>query len=218
MKQILLFVLVLTFVNAIFGLSSSSSTSFSSSISMSLSNSVSPSFSSSVSISQSWSTSLSNSVSISQSWTQTITQTISQTQSWTSSVSTTQSWTQTNTQSFTGSVSRSFSGTSNCGNGVINSNEQCDNGANSGSISSCCTPQCTFKPANVGCGVRKGDCYKKPVCNEKGVCVNSALKTSGVPCKNQKKLEKSVFAKEIHVFNLPRLQKQRHPRVKQQKR
>jgi len=175
MKQILSFVLFLTFVNAIFGqVSNSISPSASISVSTSLSSSWSISLSSSwsTSLSSSWSTSLSNTWSISQSWTPTV----SITQSWTSSVSITQSWTMTGT----------FSRTSNCGNGVLNSPEQCDNGSNSGSATSCCTAQCTYKRKNAVCGTRKGDCYKKPVCNAIGVCMSSVMKTSGVACKNQK--------------------------------
>jgi hypothetical protein len=38
-----------------------------------------------------------------------------------------------------------------CGNGIIESGEQCDDGAANGTVNSCCTTTCTFQPSGTSC-------------------------------------------------------------------
>lgn len=54
---------------------------------------------------------------------------------------------------------------SDCGDGVVDSPEQCDLGAANGSPTSCCTSTCTFRPAGEVCRVGAG-----PPCDSNEVC------------------------------------------------
>jgi cysteine-rich repeat protein len=44
-----------------------------------------------------------------------------------------------------------IAGANTCGNGILESGEQCDDGANNGTAVSCCTATCTFEPPGTPC-------------------------------------------------------------------
>jgi len=70
-----------------------------------------------------------------------------------------------------------------CGNGIVESKEQCDS-------TSCCTFTCTFLPANSSCqipGQKKNACRKKNRCQLNSItqqmdCVVGKLKRVGKRC------------------------------------
>lgn len=70
-----------------------------------------------------------------------------------------------------------------CGNGAIESPEQCDAGALNGTSGACCSSTCTFEPATTACQPSAGPCDPAEYCT--GVsptCPADARSPSGTPC------------------------------------
>lgn len=59
-----------------------------------------------------------------------------------------------------------------CGNGVVESGEQCDDGDATGQPGDCCTASCQFQPAGVACA-DEGDLCTLDLCNATGTCSHS---------------------------------------------
>jgi acetyltransferase-like isoleucine patch superfamily enzyme len=64
-----------------------------------------------------------------------------------------------------------------CGNGVVDSGEQCDGGA-------CCTESCTLAPAGMSCGPRNGPCDLEEFCTGASAsCPADSLVAAGTECR-----------------------------------
>ena len=75
---------------------------------------------------------------------------------------------------------------SDCGDGVVDSPEQCDLGAQNGSPTSCCTSTCTFRPVGELCRAGAGPpCDSNEVCTGAGATcpADDALINAGVVCR-----------------------------------
>jgi cysteine-rich repeat protein len=59
-----------------------------------------------------------------------------------------------------------------CGNGTIESGEQCDDGAANGVAGDCCTASCQFQPAGTTC-MDEGDLCTVDVCDAAGLCTHA---------------------------------------------
>ncbi len=59
-----------------------------------------------------------------------------------------------------------------CGNGTVETGEDCDDGADNGSSRSCCLSDCTFRAAGEVCAAASGDCDADDTCNGSGTCVS----------------------------------------------
>ncbi len=74
-----------------------------------------------------------------------------------------------------------------CGNGVVDgggANEQCDEGAANGSATSCCTANCTFRPAGQTCREAAGECDVAETCSgASGVCPANGFVSAGTICR-----------------------------------
>src|SRR5439155_1088981 len=71
---------------------------------------------------------------------------------------------------------------SDCGDGVVDSPEQCDTGALNGNPASCCTTTCTFKTSGTAC-TDDGNVCTTDLCNgSSGVCQH-APGNSGTTCR-----------------------------------
>ncbi len=60
----------------------------------------------------------------------------------------------------------------NCGNGTVNSGEQCDDGASNGAATDCCTAACQFRPSNFACSDGNA-CTMGDTC-QAGACTGTA--------------------------------------------
>ena len=60
-----------------------------------------------------------------------------------------------------------------CGNGIVETGEQCDDGDNNGVWSDCCTFDCRFKAADDGCDDNDG-CTGPDTCDGRGHCVGQS--------------------------------------------
>src|SRR5579862_264092 len=77
--------------------------------------------------------------------------------------------------------------TSLCGNGTVDSShgEQCDEGANNGLPSSCCTSTCQFVTSGTECRPSAGICDPHEVCTgSSGSCPADALSPSTTTCRS----------------------------------
>src|ERR1051325_4534708 len=58
-----------------------------------------------------------------------------------------------------------------CGNGIVDTKEQCDQGSANGTAGSCCTATCTFRTAGTTCRTVGTDCYLGNTCTgSSGAC------------------------------------------------
>jgi cysteine-rich repeat protein len=67
-----------------------------------------------------------------------------------------------------------------CGNGIVEANEQCDDGAKNGTSGSCCTVACVLAPTGTECGPAPGPCSFPSVCFD-GACFD-VQRLDGAPC------------------------------------
>ncbi|MEK6675614.1 MAG: hypothetical protein AABZ47_08175 [Planctomycetota bacterium] len=71
-----------------------------------------------------------------------------------------------------------------CGDGLVVSGEQCDQGAANGTTGSCCTATCTFKPLNTSCRAIAGGCDLAEVCTgSSGVCPTDLFRNAAYVCR-----------------------------------
>jgi len=72
---------------------------------------------------------------------------------------------------------------SNCGNGVLDTGEECDEGPSNGQISSCCTSACRLRAAGAPCRPAIDLCDVAERCSgTDGGCPPDRLATDGTPC------------------------------------
>ena len=70
-----------------------------------------------------------------------------------------------------------------CGNGAVETKEQCDQGAANGTAGSCCTTSCTFKAAGTTCRAAADVCDVAETCSgTSGSCPADAKQPSGTAC------------------------------------
>jgi len=71
-----------------------------------------------------------------------------------------------------------------CDNGVIESGEQCDDGTNNGSATSCCTASCTFKTPGTSCRAADGVCDQAETCTgSSGSCPADTFLGNATTCR-----------------------------------
>ncbi|MEK7731947.1 MAG: PxKF domain-containing protein [Planctomycetota bacterium] len=71
-----------------------------------------------------------------------------------------------------------------CGNGSVEGNEECDNGALNGSAAQCCRSDCRFRVGEV-CRASTGQCDAPEHCAwGSGTCPPDSKKPQGTPCAN----------------------------------
>jgi cysteine-rich repeat protein len=63
-------------------------------------------------------------------------------------------------------------GSSNCGNGVVEPGEQCDDGPGNGQPGDCCTAMCLFQAEGTAC-TEDGDLCTLDACDGAGTCVHA---------------------------------------------
>src|SRR5947208_264836 len=71
---------------------------------------------------------------------------------------------------------------SDCGDGVVDSPESCDDGANNGTVGSCCTTTCTFKTSGTAC-TDDGNVCTTDLCNGSSSVCQHAPGNSGTTCR-----------------------------------
>src|SRR5438128_1153151 len=71
---------------------------------------------------------------------------------------------------------------SDCGDGVVDSPESCDDGANNGTAGSCCTTTCTFKTSGTAC-TDDGNVCTTDLCNGSSSACQHAPGNSGTTCR-----------------------------------
>lgn len=70
-----------------------------------------------------------------------------------------------------------------CGNGVLETPEECDEGASNGDPTSCCTASCTLVPAGTTCRADAGDCDVEETCDGAlGSCPADDFEPAGTTC------------------------------------
>jgi len=70
-----------------------------------------------------------------------------------------------------------------CGNGILETKESCDDGANNGTTGSCCTSTCTFKTSGTQCRASAGQCDVAETCTgSSSTCPNNAFASSSTSC------------------------------------
>src|SRR5262249_16707041 len=70
-----------------------------------------------------------------------------------------------------------------CGNGTLESGEQCDQGAANGTSSSCCTSSCTLKSSGTECRAAAGECDAAESCTgSSATCPTDTKKPNLTAC------------------------------------
>ncbi|GIW45634.1 MAG: hypothetical protein KatS3mg077_2916 [Candidatus Binatia bacterium] len=70
-----------------------------------------------------------------------------------------------------------------CGNGIIETKEQCDLSSQNGQSSSCCTAQCAFRAGGQVCRGAAGECDLVETCSgSSATCPGDAKKANGTAC------------------------------------
>lgn len=73
--------------------------------------------------------------------------------------------------------------TPNCGDGLVEADEQCDEGPANGEQMSCCQTDCYFRALGESCRAAVGVCDREEVCSgESGQCPADAKRSAGDPC------------------------------------
>ncbi|MFP6664792.1 MAG: hypothetical protein VCC00_11365, partial [Deltaproteobacteria bacterium] len=72
-------------------------------------------------------------------------------------------------------VTITFSPAAGCGNGAIESGEECDGGA-------CCATDCTFEPVDNVCGGSGDQCNNADTCDGAGSCTDNGAVPTGTGC------------------------------------
>jgi CSLREA domain-containing protein len=67
-----------------------------------------------------------------------------------------------------------------CGDGILDSGEQCDDGNTA--PGGCCAADCTFEPSGSACSDQGVECLVDDACDGEGVCVDNGLEPDGTPC------------------------------------
>jgi len=72
----------------------------------------------------------------------------------------------------------------NCGNGTIDSGEDCDLGSDNGIATSCCNANCRFQPSNTTCRASAGGCDPAEVCGgASDTCPGDDIRPDGFVCR-----------------------------------
>ena len=70
-----------------------------------------------------------------------------------------------------------------CGNGVVDPAEECDDGAANGTLGSCCTSTCDFEAGGTACRLAAGECDVAETCSgSDGKCPTDGVQVGGVGC------------------------------------
>src|SRR5207245_5297325 len=76
-----------------------------------------------------------------------------------------------------------FSDANPCGNGVLDSGEDCDLGVNNGQAGFCCKNNCTFQPSPNVCRNAVNECDLAETCTgSSATCPADAVKSAGTGC------------------------------------
>src|SRR5882724_6754065 len=71
----------------------------------------------------------------------------------------------------------------NCGNGTVDTGEDCDQAASNGTPGSCCSAACRFVPAATVCRAATNECDLAETCpGNSGSCPADTVKTAGTAC------------------------------------
>ena len=77
-----------------------------------------------------------------------------------------------------------FTAGPDCGDGMAEGTEECDEGAANGTPGSCCTESCTFRPAAEVCRTSAGLCDVEDVCSgTEGTCPDDVLAPAATVCR-----------------------------------
>ncbi|MFN2374958.1 MAG: hypothetical protein ABR538_00350, partial [Candidatus Binatia bacterium] len=72
----------------------------------------------------------------------------------------------------------------NCGNGVLDGGESCDNGVSNGTAGNCCSGTCTFQPSSTVCRASAGVCDLAENCTGgSGSCPADSFEASTTTCR-----------------------------------
>src|SRR5262245_36268160 len=69
-----------------------------------------------------------------------------------------------------------------CGDGVVDTGEDCDHGSDNGAPGDCCSEGCRFEPADVVCRPQAGVCDLPETCNGAGECPPDQQAADGTGC------------------------------------
>src|SRR3989442_4080336 len=71
----------------------------------------------------------------------------------------------------------------NCGNGIVDGGEDCDQGASNGTAGSCCSASCRFAPSTTVCRAAANECDLTDSCTgSSATCPADAVKAAGTAC------------------------------------
>src|SRR5213595_444357 len=72
---------------------------------------------------------------------------------------------------------------SNCGNGSVDSGEDCDQGPSNGTAGSCCSASCRFQPSTTVCRAAANECDVADSCTgSSATCPADTVKATGTAC------------------------------------
>src|SRR5207244_3341288 len=72
---------------------------------------------------------------------------------------------------------------SNCGNGSVDSGEDCDQGPSNGTAGSCCSASCRFQPSTTVCRAAANECDVADSCTgSSATCPADTVKAAGTAC------------------------------------